>query len=99
MIVRVSGKQIELGEVLPEQVRTRLKAAIAKYFDGGIDANVVFSHEGSSYRADCTAHLDSGVTLKAQGDAEDAYRAFDVALERLEKQVRRYMRQLKSHHP
>lgn len=99
MTVRVSGKQIEIGEALPEQVHRRLEAAVAKYFDGGIDANVVFSHEGSFYRADCSVHLDSGVTLKAQGDAEDAYRAFDVALDRLEKQVRRYMRRLKNHHP
>lgn len=99
MTVRVSGKQIDIGEALPEQVRTRLEAAVAKYFDGGIDANVVFSHEGIFYRADCTAHLDSGVTLTAQGDAEDAYRAFDIALDRLEKQVRRYMRRIKNHHP
>jgi ribosomal subunit interface protein len=99
MKVRVSGKQIEMGDALPEQVRTKLEAALTKYFDGGIDANVVFSHEGSLYRADCTAHLDSGTVLTAQGDADDAYRAFDVALSRLEKQVRRYMRKLKSHHP
>lgn len=98
MTVRVSGKQIEVGGTLPEQVRNKLESAIVKYFDGGIDANVVFSHEGSFYRADCSVHLDSGVTLQAQGDAEDAYHAFDVALDRLEKQVRRYMRKLKSHH-
>lgn len=99
MKVRVSGKQIEIGDVLPEQVRARLESAIAKYFDGGADANVVFSHEGTFYRADCSAHLDSGITLKAQGEGEDAYRAFDAALERIEKQVRRYKRRLKDHHP
>ena len=99
MKVRVSGKQIDIGDVLPEQVRARLESAIAKYFDGGADANVVFSHEGAFYRADCSAHLDSGITLKAQGEGEDAYRAFDAALERIEKQVRRYKRRLKDHHP
>lgn len=99
MKVRVSGKQIEIGEALPEQVRTRLEAAIGKYFDGGADANVVFSHEGAFYRADCAAHLDSGVVLKAEGEDKDARRAFDIALEHLEKQVRRHMRKLKSHHP
>ena len=99
MKVRVSGKQIEIGEALPEHVRASLEAAIGKYFDGGVDANVVFSHEGVFFRADCSAHLDSGAIVKAQGEGEDAYRAFDVALEHLEKQVRRYMRKLKSHHP
>lgn len=99
MKVRVSGKQIEIGEALPEQVRARLEASIGKYFEGGVDANVVFSHEGPFYRADCSAHLDAGAIVKAAGEGEDVYRAFDVALERLEKQVRRYMRRLKSHHP
>lgn len=99
MKIKVSGKQIEIGEALPEQVRIRLASAIGKYFEGGVDANVVFSHEGSFYRTDCTAHLDSGVTVTAQGEGEDAYRAFDIALEHLEKQVRRHMRRIKNHHP
>jgi ribosomal subunit interface protein len=36
--------------------------------------------------------------LKAQGSGTDAYKAFDAALDRLEKQVRRYKRRLKNHH-
>jgi ribosome-associated translation inhibitor RaiA len=43
-------------------------------------------------------HLDSGIVLKAAGDGNDAYRAFDEALQRMEKRVRRYMRRLKGHH-
>ena len=99
MKIRISGKQIEIGEALPTHVRTRLESAIGKHFVGGVDANVVFSHEGVFYRADCSAHLDSGTIVKAEGVGEDAYRAFDIALEHIEKQVRRYMRKLKSHHP
>ena len=65
---------------------------------GGGEANVVFSHEGPGYRADCTAHLDSGIVLKAQGDASDAPRAFEVAINHLEKQIRRYKRRIRNHH-
>lgn len=98
MKVRVSGKQIEIGAALPEHVRQRLELALSKHFDRGGEANVVFSHEGHGYRADCTAHLDSGVVLKAQGEAGDAHHAFDVALDRLEKQIRRYKRKIRNHH-
>jgi ribosomal subunit interface protein len=98
MKVRVSGKQIEIGAALPDHVRQRLEVALSKHFDGRAEANVVFSHEGFGFRADCTAHLDSGIVLKAQGDAGDAHHAFDVALERLEKQIRRYKRKLRNHH-
>ena len=45
-----------------------------------------------------TAHLDSGVFLAAHDEAGDAYGAFDGALEKLEKRVRRYKRRLKNHH-
>lgn len=98
MKVRVSGKQLEIGEALPERVRDRLEVAIEKHFKGGAEATVVFSHEGSQYRADCTAHLDAGVVLKAEGVDSDVHRAFDAALEHLEKQIRRYKRRLKNHH-
>lgn len=98
MKVRISGKQFEVGEVLPQKVRQRLEAVIGKHFDGGADSNVVFSREGSGFRADCTTHLDSGVVLKAEGFANDAYHAFDESAERLEKQIRRYKRRLRKHH-
>lgn len=98
MKVRVSGKQIEIGEALPQKVRLQLESAIAKHFDGDADAHVVFSHEGSGLRADCAAHLYSGVVLKAEGIGKDAHLASDAMLEHLEKQVRRYKRRLKNHH-
>ena len=98
MKVRVSGKQLEIGEALPEKVRSRLEVVVDKHFKGGAEASVVFSHEGSGYRADCTAHLDTGVVLKADGTGPDVHRAFDSVVDHLEKQIRRYKRRLKNHH-
>lgn len=98
MRVRVSGKQIQIGETLPAGVRTRLEAAVAKHFDGGAEARVVFSHEGSFYRADCALHLDSRTVIKAEGEGPDAHRAFDAAFLHIEVQLRRYKRKLKNHH-
>ena len=97
MKVRVSGKQFEIGAALPEEVRVRVEAVVSKHFDGGADANVVFSHDGPFCRADATVHLDSGVVMKAEGDGKDAYLAFDSSLDHLEKQLRRYKRKLKTH--
>jgi ribosomal subunit interface protein len=36
--------------------------------------------------------------LKSEGAAQDAQHAFDEAIDRLEKQIRRYKRRLKNHH-
>jgi ribosomal subunit interface protein len=98
MQIRVSGKNIDIGEALPERVRTELSVAVGKYFDRDAEANVVFSKEKIGFAADCTMHLSAGTTMHAHGDGPDAYRAFEVALEHLEKQVRRHMRRLKNHH-
>jgi ribosomal subunit interface protein len=98
MRVRVSGKQIKLGETLPAGVRVRLEAAVAKHFDGGADAHIVFSHDGPFYRADCTLHLDSKTIFTADGEGPDAHRAFDAAFDKIDSQLRRYKRKLKNHH-
>ncbi len=98
MKVRVSGKQVEIGETLPGQVRARLESAVTKHFDGGAEANVVISKEGATFHVDCSSHLDSGVMFRAEGTGMDAYRAFDAMLVHLEKQIRRYKRKLKNHH-
>ena len=98
MRVRVSGKQVQIGETLPVGVRNRLEDVVAKHFDGGAEANVVFSHNGPFLHADCTLHLDSHTVFKSEGEGQDAHRAFDGALAHLEVQLRRYKRKLKNHH-
>jgi ribosomal subunit interface protein len=98
MRVRVSGKQIQIGETLPAGVRSRLEEAVNKHFDGGAEANVVFSHNGPFYRADCTLHLDSSTVFKSEGEGPDAHRAFDKLFIHLEAQLRKYNRKLKNHH-
>ena len=98
MDIRVAGRQIEIGETLPERVRERLSAAVEKYFDRNAEANVTFAKERNNYRADCTVHLSSGTTMQSHGTGDDAYVAFNMALDHLEKRVRRYMRRLKNHH-
>ena len=98
MQIRIAGKQIEIGEALPERVRTKLASAVGKHFARDVEAHVIFAKERVGFRADCTVHLSAGVTMVAHGTGSDAHQAFDVALEHLEKQVRRYMRRLKNHH-
>ena len=98
MQIRVSGKQIAIGEALPELVRERLTAAVEKHFDGPAEAHVVFAHEGPGYRADCTVHLSAGAVLKSHAIGQEPRIAFDLALDHIEKQVRRYKRKLKNHH-
>jgi ribosomal subunit interface protein len=99
MTVRVSGKNVDIGDALRTYAQTRIVAAVAKYFDGAVRGHVTFEPEGSGYRAECTLHLSSGATLQTEAKAHDIYVCYDQAAERLEKRLRRYKRRLKGHHP
>jgi ribosomal subunit interface protein len=95
MTLRVSGKNMDIGEALRGQVEVRVGQALAKFYDGAFKGHVTVEREGSGFRTDCVLHLSSGITLEATGAAHDAYAAFDQTAERLEKRLRRYNRRLK----
>lgn len=98
MSLRVSGKNMNIGEALRTHVTQRLETAASKYFDGRVNGHVTITPEGSGFRTDCNLHLTSGIVLQADGRAQEAYASFDQAADRIEKRLRRYKGRLKSHH-
>ncbi len=95
MTLRVSGKNIDIGEALRSQVEARVASVVSTYFDGGHAGHVTVAKEGTGFRTECVLHLASGITLEASGTAHDAYQSFDQTAERIEKRLRRYKRRLK----
>ncbi|MBI1393234.1 MAG: ribosome-associated translation inhibitor RaiA [Alphaproteobacteria bacterium] len=98
MEIQVTGKNMDLGDALQVYVQDKLEDGVTKYFERGADAIVTFTKERHLIECEMTAHLASGVFLTAHDEADDAYGAFDRALAKLEKRVRRYKRRLKDHH-
>src|SRR3954462_4032521 len=100
MQVQVTGKHVDVGEALRTRVSDELSTSIAKYFDrDGGGADVVVSREGSAFKVDCAVTLASGQQLSTQGVGGDAHLAFDAALQKMPKRIRRYKNRLKDHHP
>lgn len=95
MGLRVSGKNLDVGEALRGQAVERVTNAISKYYEGGVTGHVTVSRDGTAFRIDGVLHLSSGVTLEASGNAHDAYASLDQMIERIEKRLRRYKRRLK----
>jgi ribosomal subunit interface protein len=98
MRIQVSGKQIDVGEALQGHVAAELTEATSKYAGRPTDATVVFSRPGHGLACEIVVHLSTGLTAQANGAAADAYAAFDAALGRMAKQLRRHKRRLKDHH-
>jgi ribosomal subunit interface protein len=98
MPFRVSGRNIELGEALRERISARVQEALGKYFDGGYSGHVTVGKEAFGFHSEYVVHLDSGIVLRAESMAADAYLSADLAAVNLEKRLRRYHRRLKDYH-
>jgi ribosomal subunit interface protein len=99
MDIRISGHQIDTGDALKTHAATRLQAIVDKYFSRALSAQATFSNgPHGAFRCDIVCHVMAGLILKGQGEAQDAHVAFEQAAERIDKQLRRYMRRLKNRH-
>lgn len=97
MSLRITGKNMDIGDALRSHVEGRLEEAVAKYFTGGWSGHVTMEREGAGFRTDCAIHLDSGAVLHTTGLSVDPHQSADQASVRIEKRLRRYKRRLKDH--
>ncbi|RYD89462.1 MAG: ribosome-associated translation inhibitor RaiA [Sphingomonadales bacterium] len=98
MEIRVSGHQVNTGDALRTHVEDRLHSIADKYFSRSLSAHVTFGRgqHGNGFSCDIVAHVMHGVILKGSGNAMEARPSFEQAADRIETQLRRYMRRLKS---
>jgi ribosomal subunit interface protein len=98
MTIKVTGKNIEVGEAFQTYVTDKISSVLEKYIGPEVGGHVRVEKERGRFRTNCSILLRTGLLLESQGEAGDAYTSADAALERLEKRVRRYKRRLKNHH-
>lgn len=98
MQIKVTGKNLDVGQALRQHVEDRLLQLQQKYFEGTVHAHVTVEKQRVGFHTDCALHLATGLVLQAQGNGADAHPSFDQAASHLEKQLRRYKQRLKDHH-
>ena len=100
MQISVSGKGVEVGESLTKHVESQIEEHVNKYIDRVTSVAVVVSREAHLFRVDITGNLGthSGLVVRARGENDDVYAAFDDSLDKVSKQLRRYKRKITNHH-
>ena len=98
MQITVSGKQVDLSDALRTRVGVQLEQIAAKYFGHALEAQVTFSRARSFFTCDINLHAGRGLQLRGEGEAAEAYTAFDTAAEHVAKRLRRYRRRVNDHH-
>lgn len=96
MTLRVSGKNMDVGDALRSKAEGHFDAVVKKYFDGGYTGHLTLEPEGPGFNALCIVHLDTGAVLQSSAYGGDALSAYELMADAIEKRLRRYNRRLKT---
>ena len=98
MDIRVADHQVDTSDSVHDLAQRRMAEITEKYFSRAVGANVTFEPAADGgFACNIVAPIVNGVVLKASHSAREAEMAFNGAADRIEKQLRRYMRRLKDH--
>ena len=95
MKIRVTCRHCEVDPDLRAYVEEKIER-LAHYFDRVDEAHVVLQAEGHRRIADVTVHASRAVVSSEQS-ADDLRTAFDRAVDKVERQIRRYKERVRSH--
>lgn len=96
MQMNITFRQFGTSDALKEYAREKVDR-VNKLLDRAGEAHVVLSLERHLHHADITIHSGSWV-LRGREKSEDMYASIDLAMDKIERQLRRYKDKLKTHH-
>lgn len=100
MQIEVSGQHISIGESLKSYVEGRVNDVVRKYFENAPSAKIHFSKQNHDMLCHIMVNDGTGrhMVIKSDAKSEEIYHSFDLAIIKIEKQLRKYKSKLKSHH-
>ncbi|UCE26632.1 MAG: ribosome-associated translation inhibitor RaiA [Candidatus Coatesbacteria bacterium] len=88
MNLRITGTNVDVTDAIKDYIRKKLKK-VTKYLRDIIEIHVTVKQE--RYQQICEITILAGhITVRGEGDTADLYASVDLAVERIEKQIRRY---------
>ena len=97
MNVNVSYRHMESSPSLRDYAVRKLERICEKYVRGKVDADVVMTAEPFGHVCDFTVSVKQS-TVKGKAQSYDMYSSIDLALEKIEKQLRRRKDRVREHH-
>jgi ribosomal subunit interface protein len=93
--ITVQSSNVDLGELLPQRAREGVERVAGKYFGQLTTGAVHFTREGPSYRCTVNMQMSGARTVTGEALSEDAFQAFNTALNKAAKQLRRKKREVR----
>lgn len=92
MIVKVSGKNLEVTDALRDTIKAKLEK-FGKYFKEDTEAQATLSVEKNRQIIEITIPINGSI-LRAEESTEDMYASVDKALDKLNRQIRKHKTRL-----
>ena len=96
MQLNITFRQFGSSDALKEYAKEKVER-VNKYLDRSGEAHVVLSLERHLHHAEITIHSGSWV-LRGREKSEDMYASIDLAMDKIEAQLRKYKEKIKNHH-
>ncbi|MFV2035803.1 MAG: ribosome hibernation-promoting factor, HPF/YfiA family, partial [Halocynthiibacter sp.] len=84
MKLKITGRNIDVGDALRSHIGERLDQITDKFFGGAMSGHVTILKEGSDFNVDCLVHVDTGIDLQSVARGGDPYGCVDAAVTKLE---------------
>ncbi|WNG33771.1 ribosome-associated translation inhibitor RaiA [Archangium violaceum] len=96
MQLNITFRQFGSSDSLKEYAKEKVER-VNKYLDRAGEAHVVLSLERHLHHAEITIHSGSWV-LRGREKSADMYASIDLAMDKIEAQLRKYKEKIKNHH-
>jgi ribosomal subunit interface protein len=93
--ITIGSGNIDLGDALRTHAEESIRKVGAKYFGRITIASAHFNKEGVDYRCSVNIQMGGLPMVSSEAQARDATAAFDAAIEKIAKQLRRSKRALR----
>lgn len=94
----VTFRKMDATDAIKQYAEEKVRK-IKRYFPDPIQTHVVLGLERYQHKADINITLHNGLVLKGTETSDDMYSSIDMAVGKIEKQVRRYKDKIRSHKP
>ncbi len=98
MTIQITGKNLDVGEALREYTQNRVVDMLEKYVGRPFPGHIRIEKNKNNFKTSCSVDLWSGLSLHTHGTSDNPHTSVEMALERLDKRLRRYKRRLRDHH-
>jgi len=96
MQLNITFRNLASSDSLKDYAKDKVER-VHKYLDRAGEAHVVLSLERHLHHADITI-MSGAWLLRGREKSEDMYASIDLAMDKIERQLRRYKEKLKTHH-